>query len=96
MFVLFLNFVIKNKTKKTSIKVAVEDSDVVVQTFALQDSGFSKSFGEKCLVEQFDLDGSQIKLAVQTMMLGTPHVMNTKMVSFNLSSLDCAYSINLS
>ena len=29
-------------------------------------------------------------------MPGTPHVMNTKIVSFNLSSLDYSYSVNLS
>ena len=77
------------------VKVVVEDSNIVVQTYALLDSGSDKTFCEKRLAEQFNLESSPVKLAMQTLTPGAPHVMNTKVVSFNLSSLDSSYSINL-
>ena len=89
------NKVIPNEaTKVKSLAVVSKSSSrlgsssVYLDIVPLLDSGSDKFFCERRLVEQFDLDGSPIKLVVQTMMPGTPHVMNTKIVSFNLRSLN--------
>ena len=76
------------------VPVKIVAGDTAVHTYALLDSGSDRTFCERCLADELSLRASPVKLAVQTMTPGNPHVLNTAVVSFNLSSLSNSYSTN--
>ena len=78
------------------VPVKIVAGDTAVHTYALLDSGSDKTFCERRLADELSLRASPVKLAVQTMTPGNPHVLNTVVVSFNLSSLSNSYSTKLS
>ena len=77
------------------VPVKIVAGDTTVHTYALLDSGSDRTFCERRLVDELSLRASPVKLAVQTMTPGNPHVLNTVVVSFNLSSLSNSYSTKL-
>jgi len=70
--------------------------NTVIHTYALLDSGSDRTFCEQRLAQELNLANSPIKLVVQTMSPGSPHVLNTAVVSLDVSSLEGNFSINLS
>ena len=67
-----------------------------IPKYALLDSGSDKTFCERRLAEEFNLNDAPVKLAVKTVMPGIPCVLNTKTVNLSLSSLNDNYPMGLS
>ena len=78
------------------VPVRVKGKDDAVLTFAVLDPGSDKTFCERGIVNELGLNNSPILVAVQTLSLGNPHVLDTISVFLSISSLDNSYSLDLS
>ena len=76
--------------------IKIVAGDTAVHIYALLESGSDRTFCARRLADELSLRASRVKLAVQTIAPGNPQVLNTVLVSLNLSSLSNSYSTKLS
>ena len=85
----------KTRSYLDVIPVKVNSNGKSICTYALLDTGSERTFCEQRLVDEMNPCNSHVKLAIQTLSTGDPHVLDTIAVSFSISSLDDSYSMNL-
>ena len=79
------------------VPVKVHRGNVVVHTYALLDSGSDRTFCERRLVTELgsDLPASPVKLIVQTLTDKDPDILESAMITLNISSLDNSFNMSL-
>ena len=85
----------KTRSYLDVIPVKVNNNGKSICTYALLDTGSERTFCEQRLVDEMNPCNSHVKLAIQTLSTGYPHILDTIAVSFSISSLDDSYSMNL-